>query len=657
MRSSPLGRVSIATRLIALSLILAGIAVATNVYLIRMLDRAVATADEQQRLLTLIDDTHAVDKAFGDLRYWLTDLAVSQLMLSERNAAAARAALEQRLDMLADRQPDLVAPIRREVAAFDAQAMQAVDAYTAGQRVVGNARLAEARGHGRQVDVLLVNLESTLSQREQDVRDAVVTAGASAARTALAVVLFTLLLAAVLTVLVLRSILRPLAQLVTALDATRRGDLRAPLPPPSRDEIGAMTRAVTLFREGEAERARLEREAQAQRQLVDDALANIDEGFVLYDAQDRLVLCNANFVQLQPELADLMSPGTPFRTVIEAAATRGLVDPGPGGMTAWVAERLRRHHDPHGTMEYHFVDRWMQVGERRTSDGGTVAIYSDITEMKRRQQELEAARQEAVRASQVKSEFLANISHELRTPLNAIIGYSQLLQEDAADAGEAASLTDLRKIENAGQHLLGLINDILDLAKIEAGRMEAFIEPVDVAALTHEVRLMVEPLAARKANACVFDCPAEIGTIRSDVTKLKQSLLNLLSNACKFTDHGTVSLTVRREERGQGEQPAMLSFTVADTGIGMTEAQLGRLFQAFVQADSSTSRQFGGTGLGLAITRSFANLLDGEVSVTSRLGEGSIFRLVLPVDPTPAAVQKVTGDGIGAPIGQEIEDG
>jgi signal transduction histidine kinase len=251
----------------------------------------------------------------------------------------------------------------------------------------------------------------------------------------------------------------------------------------------------------------------------------------------------------------------------------------------------------------------------------------------------------------VKSEFLANISHELRTPLNAIIGYSQLLQEDAADTGQEASLTDLRKIENAGQHLLGLINDILDLAKIEAGRMEAFIEPVDVVALTQDVRLMVEPLAARKSNTLLFDCPAAIGAIRSDITKLKQSLLNLLSNACKFTERGTVSLTVRREE------PGMMSFTVADTGIGMTEAQLGRLFQAFVQADSSTTRQFGGTGLGLAITRSFAQLLGGDVSVTSRPGEGAVFRLLLPVDPMPATqapsvVQSSTVSAIAAPIAE-----
>ncbi len=628
MRAALLGRVSIAIRLIALSLILAGIAVATNIFLIRTLDRAVATAEESERLVTLIDDAQAVDKAFGDLRYWLTDLSVSQLMLSERNAAAARAALQQRLDKLADRQPELVAAIRREVAVFDAQAMQAVDAYTAGQRVVGNARLAEARGHGRQVDTLLENLESTLSHREQDVHDAVVASGASAAQTALAVVLLTLLLAGVLTVLVLRSILRPLAQLVAALEATRRGDLIVPLPPPSRDEIGAMTRAVTLFREGQAERARLEREAEAQRQLVADAISCINEGFVLYDAEDRLVLCNSNFVRLQPELADLMTPGTPFRAVIEAAAARGLVDPGLGGVASWVEERMRRHLDPQGTMEYRFVDRWVQVGERRTTDGGTVAIYSDITELKRRQDELEAARKDAVRASQVKSDFLANMSHELRTPLNAIIGYSQMLQEEAADDGQDDYLADLGKIERAGTHLLKLINDILDLSKIEAGRMTVFIEKVNIPTLIGEVQSIIEPLAAKNGNRFIVDCPAEIGSIDCDVTKVKQSLLNLLSNASKFTSNGTVGLAVSRAGAGADER---MVFCVTDSGIGMTPEQMDRLFQAFAQADSSTTRKFGGTGLGLAITRHFARMLGGDVSVASEPGVGSTFTLVLPV--------------------------
>ncbi len=640
-----LSRVSIAARLIWLSVILVGILLETNITLIRALDRSAAAAQASEGLIGLINASHAVSDAFADLRYWLTDLAVSQLMLSERNADVAREQLQRRLDMLAAHEPDIAAAMRREVTAFDQLAMEAVNAYTDDQRVIGNTKFAEARDHGQQIDMLLENFERELARREEAVRDEVVAASASTTRITLIIVLLAILVAILLTVLVLRSILLPLRQLAAAIEAIGRGDFAAPLPPPSRDELGAMTRAVVLFREALTERARLEREAEAQRRLLTDAIECINEGFVLYDAQDRLVLCNTNFVNAEPGLADMMQPGRSFRSVLEAAVARGLPDLQGGDAEAWIEERLRRHRHPQGVTEYRFLDRWVQIGERRTSDGGTVAIYSDITELKRRQEALEAAREEAVTASRVKSEFLANMSHELRTPLNAIIGYSQLLQEDAADAGQDASVADLRKIENAGQHLLGLINDILDLSKIEAGRMDSFIEAVDVPALVEDVRLMVEPLAARNANTLIFDCPADIGAIRSDATKLKQSLLNLLSNACKFTDKGTVTLVVRREPAG------MVGFTVTDTGIGMTEAQMAKLFQAFVQADSSTTRRFGGTGLGLALTRSFVKLLGGDVAVSSRPGEGSTFRLLLPADhaeDAPAAGDATEGAAAAA---------
>ena len=612
-------------------MILVAIMLGISVYLTRGLDRAAATSTQSAQLITMINTSHAVRIAFADMRYWLTDFAVSRLTRSEHNASVARSELRERLDLLSQRRPDLSEAISREVAVFNSLALAAVDAYTDGNRDAGNARLAEARAHGQKVQDLLDDLESELSANEQSLSQAVVASSAAAARVTLAIVLLTIALACGLTVLVLRSILLPLGQLATAIAATGRGDLSAPLPPPSRDELGAMTHAVVLFREGLIERARLEREAEAQRQLVIDAIECINEGFVLYDADDRLLLRNSNFVKQQSGLGDLMVPGMAFRGILEAALERGIVDLQGSDALEWIEARLRQHRNPQGPVEYRFTDRWVQISERRTSDGGTVATYTDISEMKQRQEALEIARLEAVHASVVKSEFLANMSHELRTPLNAIIGYSQLLQEDAEDNGDESALADLRKIENAGKHLLELINNILDLSKVEAGRMDIHVEALDVAALIEDVRQLVAPLAARNNNKLAVDCPDSIGAIRSDVTKLKQSLLNLLSNASKFTQQGTVSLIVRREPAGT------ISFAVTDTGIGMTEQQLGKLFQAFTQADSSTTRRFGGTGLGLVITRNFARLLGGDVTVTSRPGEGSTFTLVLPVDQTAPA--------------------
>jgi len=225
-------------------------------------------------------------------------------------------------------------------------------------------------------------------------------------------------------------------------------------------------------------------------------------------------------------------------------------------------------------------------------------------------------------ASEHKSAFLASMSHELRTPLNAIIGYSEMLYEAAQDEGQEEFLPDLAKIRDAGRHLLGLINDILDLSKIEAGKMDLYLEEVDLAGLIEEVRSIVEPLMMANANRLEIVCPAAVGMFYTDRTKLKQSLLNLLSNAGKFTHEGRVKLEVR-------PAPSEISFIVSDTGIGMTEEQQGRLFQAFSQADASTTRQYGGTGLGLAISRHFCEMLGGSIAVESAPGRGSTFTITL----------------------------
>jgi signal transduction histidine kinase/DNA-binding response OmpR family regulator len=241
--------------------------------------------------------------------------------------------------------------------------------------------------------------------------------------------------------------------------------------------------------------------------------------------------------------------------------------------------------------------------------------------------------QELEAASQHKSAFLANMSHELRTPLNAVIGYSEMLHEMAEDEGQEQFLPDLEKIRDAGRHLLQLINDILDLSKIEAGKMDLYLEEVDVAALVEEVRAIVTMLAAAGGNRFEIVSPTTLGTLYTDRTKLKQSLLNLLSNAAKFTHEGRIALELRATEDE-------LSFVVTDSGIGMTDEQLGRLFQAFSQADASTTRRYGGTGLGLAITKHFCELLGGRIDVESAPGSGSTFTITLPVHQPPAVAAK-----------------
>ncbi len=340
---------------------------------------------------------------------------------------------------------------------------------------------------------------------------------------------------------------------------------------------------------------------------------------------------NSHYRQLQPGLGDHIAPGMTFADILRVAVKLGIHTDRPE--EEWIAERLRRRGEETGRLELFAEGRWIQINERRTHDGGIVAVYTDVTELQHRQAQLETAKEEADRATQVKSEFLANMSHELRTPLNAIIGYSQILQEDATDAGNTDTIPDLQKIENAGNHLLHLINDILDLSKIEAGRMEVYVETFDIAGLVRDVETLVQPLATNNRNQLVVDCPPDIGQVSSDITKVKQALLNLLSNATKFTQDGTVTLKVQRTSGPAGHK---LAFSVTDTGIGMSEQQMSRLFQAFSQADNSTTRRFGGTGLGLAISRSFARTLGGDLTVSSEPGKGSCFTLTLPADAPKA---------------------
>jgi signal transduction histidine kinase/DNA-binding NarL/FixJ family response regulator len=282
----------------------------------------------------------------------------------------------------------------------------------------------------------------------------------------------------------------------------------------------------------------------------------------------------------------------------------------------------------------------------------TLELEKEILHRRQTQEELLTAKHTAEEASRAKSTFLANMSHELRTPLNAIIGYSEMLDEEARESGRSENVEDLRKIQSAGKHLLSLINDVLDLSKIEAGKMGLHLEDFEVLPLIDEIATTLQPAAAKNSNEIKIHVSENLGFMRADITKVRQILFNLLSNACKFTDRGTIALDV-----DQNDRDGYIRFRVSDTGIGISEKQQQNLFFEFSQADASIARKYGGTGLGLAITHRFVQLMRGQISVESEPGKGSIFTVELPtqavLDSTKLA-RVAANEGDASPAGSRI---
>lgn len=440
-----------------------------------------------------------------------------------------------------------------------------------------------------------------------------------------------------------RNLLRRLTALSNSMLEIARGNLKAEIPSGGSDELFEMSKALTIFRDTalEMEEANLREIADARRRLS-DAIENISEGFSLYDSEDRLVVYNERYLRLlYGELDADLKPGTKFESVIREAAAKGLIGDAAGQTEKWIAERLSAHRNPgEPQLQLRADGSWIRVSETKTDDGSTVAVYTDITELKRREQEAEAA-------SQAKSEFLATMSHEIRTPMNGVIGMSGLLLDTDLDK-EQREFAEI--IRHSAESLLAIINTILDFSKIEAGRLELEYQPFEMRdCLESAIDLLTNEALSKGLNLAYITDEDVPEAVVGDVTRLRQVVINLLGNAIKFTEEGEVVLSVSSSpienstHKGDGpdadSQEYELHFVVRDTGIGIPPDRRNRLFESFSQLDASTARRYGGTGLGLAISKQLCELMGGTMWAESAgiPGQGSEFHFTIRAQSCPTS--------------------
>ncbi|MDP3403132.1 MAG: response regulator [Brevundimonas sp.] len=369
-----------------------------------------------------------------------------------------------------------------------------------------------------------------------------------------------------------------------------------------------------------------------------EAIDTMPDGLGFYDADDRLLIWNARYAEVNPEVSASLNVGVRFRDLLQLGVEQGVYEDAIGREKEWIEERLTARRRLSSSVEQKIAGgRWLRVQDRRTAEGGIVTVVNDITELKQDAEALALARDAAEAANRAKSEFLANMSHEIRTPLNGVIGLTQALARTdlAADQREMLEL-----IQSSGRTLQVLLSDILDLARVESGRLELADEPFDLSRAVYDAaQLYAAPARDKGLQFFVEVDPAAAIWVRGDVVRLKQVLTNLVSNAVKFTAAGFVSLTASVGTGPTGQ--ALLRFTVEDTGVGFDGAAKARLFTRFEQADGTITRRFGGTGLGLSICRQLAALMQGELDCESEPGGGSAFILTLPLlaAEAPAVVE------------------
>ena len=474
------------------------------------------------------------------------------------------------------------------------------------------------------VDATFQNLSNAISETARGLSNRLYSDAEVNKNLVILVTIIGFLISGVVAIIVGQSIVRPIEAVTDAMQRLSAGEIDVEVGHGHRrDEIGRMVEAIEVFRKNIIDR-------HAMEQTLTEAIEAISEGFALYDADDRIAVCNTRYREMFSYGRETSMVGTPFQTIVANAV--GLIEDAQSDPHRWIAERVAAHRNPGAPHLQHRSDgRWIRVSERRTAPGGVVATYGDITELKHREAELDnlvheiaVARDAAETANRAKSQFLANMSHELRTPLNAILGYTELMAEGTYGELCEEMLGVLKRLETNGRHLLGLINDVLDLSKIEAGQLVLELSDYCIQDIAQTVRSTLEPLAADKKLAFKVEVPAELPPGRGDGRRLTQVLINLVGNAIKFTDAGEVAI---KTEANNGS----FYVTVRDTGPGISAADQAKLFQEFQQADNAIARKKGGTGLGLAISKRIIEMHGGQIWVESQPGHGSTFVFTLPV--------------------------
>jgi signal transduction histidine kinase len=629
------------------------------------------TADRTTRMKELFDVAGVAGEAhvtFGELRYWLTDLSVSLLVTSERSATAAQERLEANLDRLASYDPDTVAAIRSEVAAYVATAFDAADAYTDGNRVIGNTFLASARIHSAKVDEALNALVEKVSAAAFAERRIVVERADGSARAAFYIVVALSLIGLGLTALVFRSIVHPLRRLNDAIAGLMQGRYNVEIPSEGDHEFGAMARTLRLFRENAIERERLEAEAERQRNMISTAIETISDGFVLYDSETRILLANSKYCEMFPEIAPIVRPGVEFKEILQAQLKAGQVVLGDMSPDQWIGQRLARHRDTQDSVdERRYGGTWVRITKRATPDGGKVAVYTDITELKEREAEITRAKDAAeaalaglqkaqarlVQAEKMASlgQLTAGIAHEIKNPLNFVNNFAKLSDEllgelgeileepikalDAETRDDAEDLLqtirqNLTKINEHGKRADSIVKNML----LHSREGPSERQTANLNAIADEA-LSLAYHGARAENPkfnieIVKALAPEVGEVECFPQDLMRVFLNLINN-------GMYAAHKRGAQEGDGFAPAIslttratgekIEIEVRDNGSGIPAEVREKIFTPFF-----TTKPAGeGTGLGLSLSYDIVvKQHGGEMTVDSDPGAFTAFRVTLP---------------------------